>query len=99
MTQRKRYLSKYDGTTKQLRKLGGVVENDIVVSINELPDGKAICAIKDISREFEKSRRVAEMLGLPNANSNNWTLVKSSTSDCASTQKHIQTHRRKQTKG
>ena len=33
--------------------------------------------------EFEKLRRVAEMLGLPNPNAINWTLVKSSTSDSA----------------
>ena len=45
-----------DGTTKQQRKLGGVVANDMVVSINELPDGKAISAIEDLSREFEKLR-------------------------------------------
>ena len=46
-----------------------------------------IRAIEDISREFEKLRRVAEMLGLRNVNSINLTLVKSSTSDSASTQK------------
>ncbi len=78
-----------DGTTKHQKKLGGVVANDMVVSVNELPDGKAISAIEDISREFEKLRRVAEMLGLPNANSINWTLVKLSTSDSASTQKRL----------
>ena len=78
-----------DGTTKQQKKLGGVVANDMVLSVNEVPDGKAISAIEDISREFEKFRRIAEMLGLPNANSINWTLVKSSTSDSASTQKHL----------
>ena len=76
-----------DGTTKQQKKLGGVVANDMVLSVNELPDGKSISAIEDISREFVKLRRIAEMLGLPNANSINWTLVKSSTSDSASTQK------------
>ena len=37
--------------------------------------------------EFEKLRRVAEMLGLPNPDAINWTLIKSSTSDSASTQK------------
>ena len=37
-----------DGTTKQQKKLGGVVANDMVVSVNELPDGKAISAIEDI---------------------------------------------------
>ena len=71
------------------KKVGGVVANDMVVSINELPDGKAVTAIDDISREFEKLRRVAEVLGLPNANSINWTLVQSSTSDSASTQKRM----------
>ena len=40
--------------------------NDIVLGVNELPDGKAISAVEDISREFEKLRKVAQMLGLPN---------------------------------
>ena len=61
--------------------------NGMVISVNELPDGKAITAVEDISREFEKLRRIAEVLGLSNAKSINWTLVKSSTSDSASTQK------------
>lgn len=76
-----------DGTTKEQRKLGGVVANNVVVSVNELPDGKAISAIEDISREFEKLRRVATELGIPNAKSINWTLIKSSQSDSAATQK------------
>ena len=76
-----------DGTTKQQRKIGGIVVNGLVLGVNELADGKAITAIEDISREFERLRQVAEMLGLPNARSINWTLVKSSTSDSASTQK------------
>ena len=76
-----------DGTTKQQKKLGGTVASGIVLGVNELPDGKAVTAMEDISREFEQLRRVAEMLGLPNPNAINWTLVKSSTSDSASTQK------------
>lgn len=48
--------------------------NGLVLGVNELADGKAITAIEDISREFEKLRRVAEMLGLSNARSINWTL-------------------------
>ena len=76
-----------DGTTKHQRKLGGVIGNDVVVCINELPDGKAMSIIEDISREFEKIRRMAAMLNLPIANSINWTMVKSATSDSASTQK------------
>jgi len=78
-----------DGTTKHQRKLGGVVASDVVLGVNELPDGKAISAIEDISREFEKLRKVAHILGLPNPNSINWTLVVSSSSDSAATQKRI----------
>ena len=48
-------------TTKQQKKIGGVA-NNMVVSVNELPDGSAV---EDISTEFEKLR-VAEMLGIPN---------------------------------
>lgn len=73
-----------DGTTKQQKKLGGTVANDIVLGVNELPDGKAATAMEDISMEFEQLRRVPEMLGLPNPSSINWTLVKSCTSDSAS---------------
>ena len=54
-----------DGTTKHQKKLGGVVANDMVLSVNELPDGTAMRAVEDISREFEKLRKVAETLGLP----------------------------------
>ena len=78
-----------DGTTKHQKKLGGVVANDMVLSVNELPDGTAMSAVEDISREFEKLRKVAETLGLPNPNSINWTLVVSSSSDSASTQKRV----------
>ena len=47
-----------------------------------MQDGSAASAIYDISREFEKLR-------LPNPNSINWTLVVSSTSNSAATQKRI----------
>lgn len=74
-----------DGTTKHQKKIGGVIVNDIVVSLNELSDGTASTAIDDISRELEKLRCTAKSLGMPNANSINWTLIASSTSDSAST--------------
>lgn len=76
-----------DGTTKQQKKLG--VANDMVLSVNELPDGTAISAVEDISKEFAKLRKAAQILGLPNPNSINWTLVVSSSSESASTQKCI----------
>lgn len=78
-----------DGTTKQQKKLGSVVANDMVLGVNELPDGTAISAVEYISREFEKLREAAKMLGLQNPNSINWTLIVSSTSDSASTQKRV----------
>ena len=78
-----------DGTTKNQKKLGGVVANDLVMGVNELQDGSAASAIEDISREFERLRHTATVLGLPNPNSINWTLVVSSTSDSAATQKRI----------
>ena len=63
--------------------------NKVVLSVNELPDGTAVSAVEDISREFEKSRRAAQALGLPNPNSMIWTLVVSSLSDSAATQKRV----------
>lgn len=78
-----------DGTTKHQKKLGGVVVNDFVLGVSELQDGSAASAVDDITREFQKLRHAASMLGLPNPNAINWTLVVSSTSDSASTHKHV----------
>lgn len=61
--------------------------NDLVLGVNKLQDGSAASAIKAISREFERLRHAAIVLGLPNLNSIKWTLVVSSTSDSAATQK------------
>ena len=85
----KGFLMNTDGTTKAQRKIGGVAVNDMVISVNELADGTAESAVADVSREFEKLRRTAHALGLPNPNSINWTLLVASTSDSASTQKRI----------
>ena len=60
-----------DGTTKNQKKLGGVVANDLVLAVNELQDGSAASAVEDISREFERLRYAATVLGLPNLNSIN----------------------------
>ena len=76
-----------DGTTKNQKKLGGIVINDMVVSVNELVDGSALTAVNDVSKELKTLRETAQVLGFPNADSINWTLVASSTSDSASTQK------------
>ena len=66
-----------------------MVANELVLGVNELQDGSAASAVEDISREFEKLRHAATVLGLPNPNSINWTLVVLSTSDFAATQKRI----------
>ena len=78
-----------DGTTKSQRKLGGVALNDIVISVNEIHKGSADCVVADISGELEKLRTAAQTLGLPNANSINWTVIVSSSSDSAATQKRL----------
>ena len=78
-----------DGTTKQQRKLGGIAINHMVISVNELSDGSASSTITDISQQLEQLRCTAKALNLPNANSINWTMLVSSTSDSASTQKKL----------
>lgn len=61
-----------DGTTKRQKKLGGVVVSDMVLSVNELSDGTAASAVHDIANEFDKLRKAAHSLGLPNPNSINF---------------------------
>ena len=78
-----------NGTTKKQRKIGGVGINDVVISVNELSDGTAMSAVKDVSRDLEKLREVAHTLRLPNASRINWTLFISSTSDSAAFQKRL----------
>ena len=80
---------KTDGTTKRQKKLEGVAINDIVVSVNEVPDGTAQSAIASISRELEYLRKTAHALKMPNADAINWTLFVSSTSDSATSQKRL----------
>ena len=78
-----------EGTTKNQKEIGGVVANNFALGVNELQDGSAASVIDDISREFEKLRFAASMLGLPNPNSINWTLIVLSTTDSAATQKRM----------
>ena len=78
-----------DGTTLQQKKLGGLAVNGMVMSVNQLPDGSADSAIEDVSKELCKLRDMAQSLGLPNADANNWSLIQSSTSDSAATQKRF----------
>ena len=78
-----------DGTTKSQRKLEGVAINGMVLSVNEVSDGSADCMVEDISRELQMLRDVAHALSMPNADKLNWTLIVSSSSDSASTQKRF----------
>ena len=41
-----------DGTTKNLKKIGAVGINDVVIAVNELPSSTADAAIADISHEL-----------------------------------------------
>ena len=77
-----------DGTKSQ-RKLEGVAINGMVLSVNEVSDGSADCMVEDISRELQMLRDVAHALNMPNADKLNWTLIVSSSSDSASTQKRF----------
>ena len=76
-----------DDTTKMQKKLEGAALNGIVLSVNEVPDGSACSIIQDMSQELQKLREVAHALNIPNADKINFTLIASSTSDSASTQK------------
>ena len=38
------------------QKLGGVVANGMVLSVNELVDGRAASAVDEISKQFERIR-------------------------------------------
>ena len=76
-----------DGTTLNQKKLGGVAFNNMVLSCNVLPDGAAETAIEDVSKELEKLRKMATALKLTHADSINWTIFSSITSDSASAQK------------
>ena len=76
-----------DGTTLNQKKLGGTAINDMVLSVNTLPDGSAETAIDNVAKELEKLRKMATALKLPHANSINWTIFSSMTSDSTSAQK------------
>ena len=76
-----------DGTTLAQKKLGSVAINNVTVSVNEVSDGTAAYMIDDVSRELQKLREMAHALNIPNADSINWTLIASATSDSAATQK------------
>ena len=78
-----------DGTTLYQKKLQGAAINRIVLSVNEVADGSSDSMIADISRELQKLRDVAHALRLPNADKINWTIIRSSSSDSASTQKRF----------
>ncbi len=78
-----------DGTTLSQKKLQGTAINGMVISVNEIADGSADSMIADLSLELQKLRDVARALCLPNADKINWTLIQSSSSDSASTQKRF----------
>ena len=70
-----------DGTTLNQKKLGGVAINGMVLSCNVLPDGAAETAIEDVSKEPIKLRNMATALKLTHADTINWILFSSVTSD------------------
>ena len=63
--------------------------NNMVMCLNEVPDGSADSMIEEISRELAKLREIAHSLRISNPERINWTLFASSTSDSASSQKRF----------
>ena len=61
----------------------------MVISVNQQPDGTADSIINDVSKQLERLRTMANALGLPHSNAINWTLISSSSSDSASSQKRF----------
>ncbi len=80
-----------DGTTKLQKKLNATAFNGVVLSVNEIPDGKADSVIEDIGTQLEKLRNIGKQLGLSNHKMFNWSVIHSSSSDSASTQKRVNT--------
>ena len=78
-----------DGTTKYQKKIEGAALNGMVLPVNNVTDGSANSMVEDISRELKKLRETAHALKLPNGSKINWTLIVSSSSDSASTQKRF----------
>ena len=89
VTENKGLTMNTDGTTQGQRKLGALAINNTVISVNELSDGSADKVVADISNELERLHNIAHVLKLPYANTINWTMIVSSTSDSASTQKRL----------
>ena len=78
-----------DGTTKNQHKLNAIAFNGVVISVNEVPDGKADSIIADIDSQLKKLRCFAQQLDIPNNEMLNWSMISASTSDSASTQKRL----------
>ena len=76
-----------DGTTKSQKKINGVALNGLTFSLNEVADGSADKIVEDMSKELKHLREMAHALNIPNADKIYWTLISSSTSDSAATQK------------
>ena len=54
-----------DSTTKFQKKLGGVAINNMVISVNQLPDGTAVSAINDVSQNLKSYLPQHQILHLP----------------------------------
>lgn len=80
-----------DGTTKNQRKINSAAINGIIMSVAEVPDGKAETILGSLDKELCSLRKAAQLLNLPNADKFNWTLFSSSSADSASTQKRFNT--------
>ena len=76
-----------DGTTLNQKKVEGMLVNGIVLGVNDVVDGSAKSAVEELEVVLSNIRDTAQVLEVPGAQSIGWSLVQSSMSDQASTQK------------
>lgn len=76
-----------DGTTLNQKKVEGMLVNGIVLGVSDVVDGSAKSAVEELDVVLRSIRERAQVLQLPGAESIGWSLVQSSMSDQASTQK------------
>ena len=64
-----------DGTTLSQHKLAAASANGLVLAVNEVSSGAAEDIAKNISKELQRLQKVANDLGMKNANCINWSIV------------------------
>ena len=75
-----------DGTTLNQKKVQGMLANGLVLGVEAVTNGSAQSSVEAFDRVLERIREVGTPLGMRGAENIDWTLIRSSMSDSASTQ-------------